>query len=386
MRPPSAARPRLWLVSPLFDVTLFTGPAFLAVLLVGLVPGATSTAAETPAWAWALFVLGVDVAHVYAALYRSYFDRAELARRPTLYALTPVACYVAGVAAYAFGPLAFWRVLAYVAVFHFVRQQYGFVALYEHRAGERDPLDRTIDRAAIYLSMLYPLVFWHAKLPRHFHWFVAGDFVEVTAAWAPTVAGGAFGAALLAFVLRQGWLLARGRANPGKVLVVLSTALSWYVGIVLFDSDFAFTATNVLAHGVPYMALVWLYCRRRAPDRAPRAFLARIAEPRLLPVFVGLLVALAFLEEGTWDVLLWRDHASIFGEWPAWLSIADRPALLALVVPLLAVPQATHYVLDAFLWRFDGSNPGLREALFGGEAAAGPATDAAPARVPVLQG
>ena len=40
-------------------------------------------------------------------------------------------------------------------------------------------------------------------------------------------------------------------------------------------------------------------------------------------------------------------------------------ALLVLVVPALILPQATHYVLDAWIWKFDGSNPRLREYLFG---------------------
>ena len=31
----------------------------------------------------------------------------------------------------------------------------------------------------------------------------------------------------------------------------------------------------------------------------------------------------------------------------------------------LTVPQATHYVLDAWIWRFDSSNPGLGSFLFG---------------------
>ena len=34
-----------------------------------------------------------------------------------------------------------------------------------------------------------------------------------------------------------------------------------------------------------------------------------------------------------------------------------------LLVPLLALPQLTHYILDGYLWRLDGTNPGLAAAL-----------------------
>jgi hypothetical protein len=55
---------------------------------------------------------------------------------------------------------------------------------------------------------------------------------------------------------------------------------------------------------------------------------------------------------------VWRDHPSLF-RFPS----LDLGAWYALIVPLLALPQATHYVLDGFLWRLDGSNPGLDRAL-----------------------
>ena len=47
------------------------------------------------------------------------------------------------------------------------------------------------------------------------------------------------------------------------------------------------------------------------------------------------------------------------------LTFAAPEALRHLVVPLLTVPQATHYVLDAWIWKFGGSNPGIKALLFG---------------------
>jgi len=346
-----------WIHSPVFDGVLIVGPAVVSVLLVLFVPALR--AERLPSWGWLVFVVGVDVAHVWSSLYRTYLDPDELRRRRTHYVATPLICFGAGVVLYSLGSLAFWRVLAYLAVLHFVRQQYGFVMLYRHRAGEHGGLDAVVDKAAIYAAMLYPLAYWHARDDRVFAWFVAGDFVTLPA-WTAGVAGALYATALLAFAGRQVQrALAGERLSWGKIGIVASTAATWYVGIVAFNSDFAFTVTNVVAHGLPYLALVWLYGRRKWS--APPSWRTWLYRPALLWAFVGLVVLLAYLEEGAWDLLVWREHAGFFGG----LGLPELPReLLTLVVPLLILPQATHYVLDAWIWKFDGSNPGLREYLF----------------------
>jgi hypothetical protein len=348
-----------WIHSPVFDGALILGPAVVSVLAVLLLPSLRAEA--TPPWGWLLFVVGVDVTHVWSSLYRTYLDPEELERRRGRYLLTPLLCFGAGVALYSAGSLVFWRVLAYLAVLHFVRQQYGFVMVYRHRAGERGGADVLLDKAAIYAAMLYPLAYWHATPERAYTWFVAGDFFALPG-WTVGAAGLLYGAVLVAFAARQVQRAARGEPfSWGKIGIVASTAATWYIGIVAFNSDFAFTVTNVVAHGVPYMALVWLYGRRKwARDGSWRTAMHR---PALAGAFVGLAVLLAYLEEGAWDALVWRQHSIFFGGVQVAGGLPDD--LLALLVPALILPQATHYVLDAWIWKFDGSNPGLREYLFG---------------------
>ena len=136
-----------WLVSARWDVAVFGGSALLAfgLLLFGQLTGALDGA--IPAWAWIATVVFVDVAHVWATAYRVYLDPDEMRRRSALYLGVPLAAYAAGVVLYSVGSASlFWRVLAYVAVVHFVRQQYGWVALYRRRLGGRSRLDRVTGR------------------------------------------------------------------------------------------------------------------------------------------------------------------------------------------------------------------------------------------------
>ncbi|MCA9584932.1 MAG: hypothetical protein KC657_06210 [Myxococcales bacterium] len=353
-----------WLFSRELDLAAFGGSALLSFVALaaggalGLLSGDT-----TPGWAWVPAVILCDVAHVWSTAFRTYLDPEERAARARLLLAVPALGLAASVALHLVGELTFWRTLAYVAIFHFVRQQYGWIALYRARNGERDAVGRLVDGAAIYASTLYPLFYWHTHA-RRFAWFFPGDVVHVSSTLAP-VAKAAWALALGVYALRSiaSWTVVRrahrdGRAealpaflrgarpNPGKDLVVVTTAACWYVGIVTFDSDYAFTVTNVFIHGVPYFVLVRAYARQRV-ERAPQV-VAGTALDRLTrhaAVFVGLLWAVAFAEELVWDRAVWHDHAWLFGE--SW----DLDALKPFVVPLLALPQLTHYLLDGVLWR-----------------------------------
>jgi hypothetical protein len=324
-----------WLFSARTDLAVFGGSALLsfALLFVGWRTGVLQNA--TPDWVWVPAVLLVDVAHVWATGFRVYFDKRELERRPLLYALVPILSFAAGVGLYRAGEGVFWRTVAYLAIFHFVRQQYGWMALYRSRRGDTGRLGRTIDTLAIYAATVYPLIYWHTHLPRRFDWLMSGDVAAVPA-WIDRVAFPLYVLALLAYAARSigQWASPRG-GSPGKDLLVLTTAACWYVGIVACDSDLAFTVTNVFPHGIPYIALVFWWSRSQgAPARRPS-----------LATLLATIWVIAYVEELFWDRGVWADRAWLFGA--SWGLVSAK----AWLVPLLAVPQLTHYVLDGFLWR-----------------------------------
>ncbi len=340
-----AATPRAtWLFSKGVDLSVFLGSAVLSLVLlwVGWLAGVLNS--DTPDWAWIPCVVLVDVAHVYSTSFRVYLDKAELRRRPLLYTAVPVFGLFAAVVLYGLGPLVFWRALAYLAVFHFVRQQYGWVALYRGKCGEYDRVGHILDTATIYAATLYPLLYWHANLPRRFWWFLHDDFWLRIPQAVVSVLAPVYWGLLAVYAARSlyAWLVTR-RPNPGKDVVVATTAVCWYVGIVTFNSDYAFTVTNVIIHGVPYLALVYFAGRRRAAV-VPGSALARFFSAGVV-VFLATLWVLAYLEELVWDRAVWHDREWFFGpEWQiGWLA--------GLAVPLLALPQIVHYTLDGFIWR-----------------------------------
>jgi hypothetical protein len=244
----------------------------------------------------------------------------------------------------------FWRALAYLAVFHFVRQQYGWVALYRARKHEHGKLGFWIDTAAIYLATIFPLIYWHSNLPREFWWFLPNDFAAMPY-FTVRIVEPIYWVVLSVYAARSlyRWIVLR-EVNPGKDIVVATTAICWYAGIVAYNSDYAFTVTNVIIHGVPYFALVYWYARSRRTETNSKTY--RLLSSNFA-VFLLTLWLLAYVEELFWHRGVWRDRAWLFGS--AW----DVQTLKVLLVPLLALPQFTHYFLDGFIWRRK-SNPNFR--------------------------
>ncbi|MFN9850950.1 MAG: hypothetical protein ACK57P_03985 [Planctomycetota bacterium] len=327
-----------WLFNPQLDLLAFLGSAVAALGLLALGEPLGLIDADTPDWIWIATILLIDVAHVYATGFSVYFVPEELKRHPWLYGLTPLLGFAIAWWLYQQGAMVFWRALAYLAVFHFVRQQYGWMALYRAKEGDTGRLGWWIDTVAIYMATVYPLVYWHTHLPRKFAWFLEGDFIALPL-WLSDVAAVVYGIALGLYclrVLKRSWM--DGRFNPGKEIMLATTVVCWYVGIIALDSDYAFTVTNVITHGVPYLVLVYWVQQRSAS----RSVLGQ--RSRWVP-YLAILWGLAYFEEFLWDVGVWHERSWLFGSPQNWA------AFHSILVPLLALPQITHYILDGFIWR-----------------------------------
>ncbi len=348
------------LVSPRFDFGWFVLPG-IAAAVVAVAVGSFRLESERDDLAlWIVGVLLVDVAHVYASLYRTYFDpqARRLHRKRLIW--TPILCMWFSFLLHLESPRVFWGALAYVAIFHFIKQHLGFALLYV-RAGREARIDRKIVTWTIWASTLGPVVHWHANLPTQFAWFIEGDLITGTPAMIGTAALWVQVPVLGIFLLQRARRWRAGAPNWMVLGLVLVPALNWNLGIVWFDDDRVFTITNVFLHGVPYLALVWVAGGRERVEQG----LERVRLPRsrffVLVAYYGLLVALALAEEGSWDNLIWHEHPQLLGDAGLWVDPAGIAA--AAIVAILTVPQATHYLLDRWIWRVGPSNPRLAAQL-----------------------
>jgi hypothetical protein len=359
--PPAEGGAARWLVSRRFDLGMLALP--LAAATASLLTLRDEWKGALPLWAFLLVIVSFDVTHVWATVYVTYLDREVMKKRRALLVLTPLLAFVVAYRVHSHSATLFWTLLAYVAIYHFVQQQWGFVALYKARAGERRRFDYYLDRWTLWAGALGPVLLWHASPKRQFDWFNAGEsfIARVDPALRPEIAAvmATFGVVWLA---RQAQLLAAGEPlNAGKSAWMVCSWVSWSVGIGLSDHPLVSAAFLNLFHGPQFLGLVWhrgVQRFRSAPEAIAPMLGAVFTRGRWL-VFYALVLALAVAEETLWDGVVWRVYL------PRVASLGPQPegAALSAWVAALSVPQITHYYLDAWIWRLDGSNPDLQQFL-----------------------
>jgi len=333
-----------WIHKAKTDGLFILSPPFVILAVVFFCQGwLQQLEAHYSFYTWLFFVVFIDVAHVYATLFKTYLVPKAFNERKKLLIILPIICFAIGLALFLLGSRVFWVTLAYVAVFHFIRQQYGFMRLYS-RLEPKTKLNIFLDNLTIYAATVYPMAYWFMSPPRNFNWFMENEFFQYQNPQLLEILGYVYWAILALYVVRVVYAFAKHNYfNIPKNAIVFGTATSWYFGIVYFNNDLIFTMLNIVSHGVPYMALIYLREIKQAKTPTP-GILQYLNNHKGIIIYIGILVALAFSEEYLWEIMVWNERftSGFSGAFESWHF---------LLVPLLVVPQFTHYILDGFIWK-----------------------------------
>jgi hypothetical protein len=324
---------------------------FLCVAILFLIPSTFIKSDTMPEFTWLFLVVFIDVGHVYSTIYRTYVDKPLINKHRNLFFGLPILLLVVSIMLHTISSMLFWRCLAYFAVYHFIRQQYGFLKIYS-RKNTYSKIKQRIDAFTIYSVTILPIVYWHFSPDRNFDWFLKGDFIVSTnTSHLPYIINALFFFVLIVYLISEIQSSIHNKfINFQKNCIVLGTALSWYIGIIYFNSDFVFTFLNVVCHGVPYMTLVWIHGKKTYSKSTSTSFLKLVYGRFSLLIFLLPLVVFAYVEEGFWDAFVWNEHNSVFTIFKN-ISHSLSKNILNIVVPLLALPQLFHYVIDGFIWK-----------------------------------
>ncbi len=339
-----------WIESKSFDLTFIFFPGILSVVFVVLGNELNFFPSEIGNWSWLILVVGIDVCHVWATIFRTYLNKFSLKEFEKELIIAPLFLWVLACVIYSIDSLYFWRILAYFAVFHFVKQQIGLLRIYTRKENKKS-FEYRFDEAFLYVLTLIPVVIWHF-ISRSFYWFIKGDFVELTSFFSVKFFYLIYIIFILSFISKEIYFFfKRKKINFQKNMLLLSTGLVWYVGILYYNNDYSFTITNIIHHGVPYFALIWVSSLKNEFTTSLKkiAPLFKNVSYKFL-FFVIILLALGLLEEYFWDIFVWHERKDLFF-FTEFIELDFRN--LSWVIPLLSVPQMTHYYLDGIIWKSD---------------------------------
>jgi hypothetical protein len=329
------------------DILFICLPPFVCVLSIMLFPNLFLKGSVSDWW-WLLLVVGIDVTHVYTTLYKTYAHPDNFSKHKVAFSLIPILCFLVAFLLYAFGSIVFWMVIAYIAVFHFVRQQYGFVRIYSRQ--DTNKTAKLIDSVMIYAATIYPVIYWHCHGPFEFNWFVKNDFAYLHSKLTADIAYYIYLLICITWLIKEVVFFCKQQTlNIPKVLMIVGTALSWYIGIVQYNSDLTFSILNIVSHGIPYIALVWFDQKKEQEKTKELNFLQRnqLFSIKKIGIFLLIPLVLAFGEEYLWNIFVWQEDRIYFA--PSNFTVAKE--WKQILVPLLILPQLTHYVIDGFIWK-----------------------------------
>jgi hypothetical protein len=340
-----------WLSKPLVELIFICLTPFICLLFIFLFPNLFQSSSKTDKVWWIVLILLIDVGHVYSTIFRTYLDKAQWFVHKREMIAIPIISFLVAVLLYQISYDLFWRIIAYIAVFHFIRQQYGFMRVYDRT--NLSSLDKKINSVTIYASTIYPLIYWHCYGPFEFNWFTANDFLFYKNILFHKISFVCYLLIMSIYFIRTVYnFIVHKKINIPVFLIVLGTALSWYFGIVYFKGDLTFTLLNVISHGIPYVALVWLFGEKVAAKKheVQYGYFKYFFKKYSLPLFLLIPIIFGYIEEGFWDSIVWNEHKSIFSFFyqvtPSFILNAK-----AIIIPLLIMAQLTHYFLDGFIWK-----------------------------------
>lgn len=366
---PPAPRPGLaWLDGPRIDLPFYLGGALVgwAALLAHAVAGVP---AVTLYLVWILFL---DGPHLWATLSRTYIDREERRTRgPLLVGALAWAALPIGTLAWGHltGQRLPWALfLAFVQVWaywHVVRQHYGFLVLYQRKAGEPAGAVNRIDYFAFYTVMLAPFASFALRHP-----FARRELgLPATPSAIERGLGSALlGATVLAILLYLAKEVRRARGGQptnwaknaflGACVPLHLAALlhpTWSVSIELVAVSIVVTSF----HNLQYDAIVWRYGQRRyrAPGAEQRFGIAARLFRSPIPWYLAGLALTILLRYASW---------SFDGRyWPFTAPAQAMPGPFSRAEYVNAwwwIVAMHHYYLDQRIWRV-GRDARLRAEL-----------------------
>lgn len=336
-----------WIHSKRNDLLFIFAPSFLCIFIIFTLWAINIFPSDEGNWRWLFIIVFIDVGHVWSTIFRTYLHKEAFENLKKHLVILPLFCFTFFSSLYFYSDFIFWRVMAYLALFHFMRQQVGFLNIYLRKYNP-ELFHRRFSTLVLWLTMLIPVLDWHFR-HRDFTWFMEGDFFSLNL---PDISHYLWISFFIIYSLYIVYEIKNIKKDKiAANLHILLTLGIWGGGISFLNNEFAFTLTNVVHHGIPYIALVWMSSLNIKEYQAkPKLLNSLLYKSTFLKFisFIVIILSFAIFEEYLWDIFVWHEREGFF---PLISFVELDPIFLSLVVGLLSTPQTTHYLLDGFIWK-----------------------------------
>lgn len=315
----------MYIVSPRFDWIFFIASPFLAI---GVVLGAVQI---LPPWTVKQYVLVyMALGHHVPTFLRAYGDPDEFRRNR--FRLIAIPLLVVPVLA-----VAYWidaRIVMLIFVwdqFHFVRQNYGMMRIYDAKAGTANATPINLDQWLCFAAFV--AIVSHSDFYTHTYAETLFDLGLSVPSWIGTVVGdGSLALTVVVGAAYVGLLVARlARGHPvalPKLAIFATTYGCWYYAYVTLSDPFLSYPISSFFHCLQYDAFAWSYNHHKAgtaPTSEEGAVFRYLYESRHI----------------------WMYVLGIFGY--GGLSMLGQG--LYPIIVLNASTGVLHYYFDGFIWK-----------------------------------
>jgi len=375
-----------WFVNWKYDIFFFFVPYWITWLVIfqfsdleldGLDFGINSALII-----WILVEVILDGGHAWLTLYRTFWDKHTVENHGKQFLLgIPVLCFVV------LFVLSLWsievtlRFLFYSSLYHGVKQLFGISSLYfaknlkdlsEDKKPKQDIINkiRKWDLRVLVTSFYIPFIYWHFNMkenhplqigiPRGYFvetfvplqyqmlpWPIIGKVLFTICFSVPLIYWG-----LLNFyqIKAKQWI---------KIIWTLTNSATFLMIFVFKPYDYLIAGGLLIIHAIAYFGIVALCQYRNEKLRSLNEFMSQYLKG-LVPI-----IAFAFIQVFLIQNFIIHDDEFRIGSYvyDLYSKISTYPILMASVVGLLFTVNLSHYVYDAYIWKFNKKNPHLGKIL-----------------------
>ncbi len=330
---------RLWVFGPVNDLLLLIATPALILPVAFLVQGREAAAAV------GLLVAGFGaLGHHLPGMMRAYGDRALFSRFRARFLFAPLA-FLAAALGFALHGLNGVSLLVLVwGVWHGALQVYGFLRIYDARAGAFGRWNSRLDFAMCLGWFGFGVLHSPGRLGELLELWYALGAPLVSPEWFFGFRGGfdlALAGLTALFVFRAARDLLAGRGqHPVKLLAAaMSFGFWWWCSVAVPHAVLGVALFEVF-HDVQYLAIVWAFNQRRAREGGAGRFTRVLfgGGRAMIFLYVGLVLGyglLRFVPE-----------------------VVSAPAVGRFVFAVVAASTMLHFYFDGFLWKIREADTG----------------------------